>query len=290
MASSSVPWVAGAFYFHAPGSTGLPLPSKQGAALRLATAELQHLPCPWLRRDPAQCRSSRLPRVARPLGRTPPPPGQCNDSGSATPGAEPCPRRSSKSLRRSAQVSRGQPSQVGLSASIGVRASGAQACLLVQHKAAWLNSMACHCSNGSHACSAPSTDAMNRCCLAGLSRYAMDFQVGGACRACSMLLQSMPDLLHCAAVLKICFDHVPAVQQSLPDECRRSGLWARGGMAWWSQPSTGDHSSCCTGRPGCKPLRVLRLPEGVGLVGGAVALCKPAHSGRLCLKVQLCPI
>ena len=168
---------------------------------KVATAELQHLPYPWLRRDPAQCRSSRLPRGARPPGRTQPPPGQCNDFGSATSRARSCPRRSSRPLRRPAQVSRGQPSQVGLFPSICVRVSGVPAWLLVQHKTAWLNSTACLCSNASDACSASSTDAMNNCCLAGLSRYAMDFQVGSACRACSTLLQSMLDLPQYAAEL-----------------------------------------------------------------------------------------
>ena len=159
---------------------------KQAAVLKLATVELLHLLCPWLRQDPAHCRSSRLPRVARPLGRTQPPPGQCSAFGSATPRARSLPRRSSSPLRRPAQVLSGQPSQVGHFPNICVTVRGAQAWLLVQHKAAWLNSMACHCSNGVCACSASSIDAMKHCCLAGLSRYAMDFQVGGTCRACSI--------------------------------------------------------------------------------------------------------
>ena len=244
---------------------------KQAAALKLAAAELQHLPHPLLRCDLAQCRSSRLPKAARPPGRTQPPPGQCSNFGSATPGAKSCRRRSSSPLRRPAQVSRGQPSQVGLCPSICMSVSGVKAGLLVQHKTAWLNSMACHCSSALSACSAPSIDAMHHCCLTGLSRYAMDFQVGGACRACSILLHLLLDLPQCAAVLLLRFDLVPAVQHRLPDECRRSEHWERGAMASWWQPSTGDHSNYCKGRRGCKPLRGLHVVKALaGRIAGAI--------------------
>ena len=141
---------------------------------------------------------------------------------------------------------------------LGVRVKGVQSWLLVPHKTAWLSSSrACYCCSNSNACSASSIGAMNHCCPAGLSRYAMDFQVGGACRARSTLLRSMPDLPQCAAVLKMRFGHVPSGQQSLPDQCRRSGRWARGAMAWWWQPSIGDHNICCIGRPGCEPVHEL---------------------------------